>query len=69
MAQVNVPEEDLRLALKQAVAEALEERRDFLRDIVAEVLEDYALADAIRSGRHTEHVSRDEVFARLQGEP
>ncbi len=55
--------------LKQAVAEAPEERRDLLHDIVSEVLEDYALADAIREGQRTEEVSRDEVFARLCGEP
>lgn len=69
MPQVHVSQEDLRLALKEAVAEALDERRDFLRDIVAEVLEDYALSDAIRAGQQTEPVNRDEVFARLRGEP
>jgi hypothetical protein len=31
------------------------------------VLEDYALADAIREGQQTEEVSREEVFARLRG--
>jgi hypothetical protein len=66
---VHVSEDALRTLLKQAVSEALEERRDLLHDIVAEVLEDYALADAIREGRQTEAVDRAEVFAHLQQTP
>lgn len=68
MPQVNVSEDALRLLLKEAVGEALEERRDLLHEIVAEVLEDLALADAIREGRETEEVGREEVFARLRGD-
>ena len=69
MAQVTLPEEDLRLLLKQAFAEALDERRDVLRDLLAEVLEDVSLAEAIRKGRRSELVGRDEVFAELDRVP
>ena len=56
----------LKQALKEALAETLHEQRDFLHDIFAEVLEDLALAEAIREGRQTEEVSRDEVFSVLK---
>lgn len=59
MAQVTISEEALRQMLKQA----LDERCDLLHDVIAEVLEDFALAEAIREGQQTERVTRDEVFA------
>jgi hypothetical protein len=67
MPQVNVSEDALRLMLKEALSEALEERRDLLHEIVAEVLEDVGMVEAIREGRQTEEVSREEVFGRLRG--
>lgn len=42
--------------------EVLEERADLLRDVLAEVFEDVALAHAIREGEAGEEISRDEVF-------
>ena len=48
--------------LKQAVSEVLEERRDLLYGIVSAVLEDRALAEAIREGQETERVERTAVF-------
>jgi hypothetical protein len=67
MAHVTISEDALRQMLKQAVAEALDERRDLLHDVIAEVLEDFALAEAVREGQQTERASRDEVFAELDG--
>ena len=61
MAHVTISEDALRQMLKQALADALDERRD----VLAEVLEDFALAEAIREGEKTERVSRDEIFAEL----
>jgi hypothetical protein len=68
MPDITISEDALPRMLKQAVGEALEEQRDLLHEIVAEVLEDYAIADAIRKGQHTGPVSRDEIFDRLLGE-
>ena len=48
--------------LKEAVFEALREHRDLFYDVVAEVMEDTALAKAIQEGEATDSVSREEVF-------
>jgi hypothetical protein len=65
MAQVTVSEETLRQMLREAVAEALDDRRELLHDVIADVLEDIGLAEAIREGRKTERVDRETVFAAL----
>jgi hypothetical protein len=38
----------LRQAVKEALVEALHEQRDWLEDVIAEVLEEMALAEALR---------------------
>jgi hypothetical protein len=52
--------------LKAAVIEALEERRDLVKDIIEEAMEDIALARAIEEGVGSNSVSRDEVFSLLE---
>lgn len=52
-------------AVKEAVVEALHEQRAWLRDILLEVVEEAALAQAIREGEHTEEISRDVIFRLL----
>ena len=69
MTTATFDEERLKGLLKSALAEALEEHRDLVRDIVEEALEDIALARAIEQGLGGEAVSRDEVFAILEGAP
>ena len=61
MAQVQSNEEALKQAVKDAFAETLYEQREFLHNIFAEVLEDFALAESIREGRETKFVARDEL--------
>ena len=51
---------------KQAFAELLQERRDLLYDVFAEVLEDIGLANTIKEEENTEIVDRDEVFQILE---
>jgi len=51
---------------KQAFVEVLQENREELYDLFAEVLEDMALTNAIREGASTEYVSRAEVFEVLE---
>jgi hypothetical protein len=67
MAQTDPNNEALKQALKEALAETLHEQRELLHEVFAEVLEDFALAEAIREGRQTERVERDEVFDILDG--
>ena len=52
----------LRDAVKEVVREKRTEDREWLRDVVADVLEDMALAKAIRQGRKSKLVPRDRVF-------
>ena len=68
MATATIDEEKLKDLLKSALVEALEEHRDLVQDIVGEAMEDIALAHAIEQGLGSESVSRDEVFAILEGE-
>jgi DNA gyrase/topoisomerase IV subunit B len=67
MAQTNYDKPALKQALKEALAETLREQRDLLHEVFTEVLEDFALAEAIREGQKTKRASRKEVFAILQG--
>ena len=68
MAQTPVSQLALKEALKEALIETLQEQRALLHEIFAEVLEDFALAEAIRAGRKTEATSREEVFRALRSE-
>jgi predicted transcriptional regulator len=67
MTQANYDEPALKQALKEALVETLQEQRDLLHEVFTEVLEDFALAEAIREGQKTKGATRDEVFNVLQG--
>jgi hypothetical protein len=58
MAQAQLSEAALKKLLKEAFTEMLQEQRDLLHEVFAEVLEDIALAEAIREGQQTEKVAR-----------
>ena len=57
-----VDERRLKRLLKAAVVEALEERRDFVREVLAEAVEDLSMIHAIEEGAHSATISRTEVF-------
>ncbi len=57
---------ELKDLLKAAIVEVLEERRDLLREILEEALEDVGLAYAIQEGESTATASRDAVFEILE---
>ena len=67
MTQIDPKSEATKQAFKEALAETLHEQRDLLHEVFAEVLEDFAFAEAIREGRQSERVQRDEVFDVLAG--
>lgn len=52
---------------KQAIIEAMTEKKDMVHDLLVEAMEDLAMIHAIREGEETEPVSRDVVFGILQG--
>ena len=68
MQQIIDDKNQLKEVFKQAFAELLQERRDLLYDVFTEVLEDIALANAIKEGEETEIVSRKQVFKILESE-
>lgn len=67
MAQNAIDREALKRTLKEALAETLHEEREFLHDVFAEVLEDFALGEAIQEGLETPQATREEVFNVLEG--
>ena len=68
MQQIIDDKNQLKEVFKQAFAELLQEQRDLLYDVFTEVLEDIALANAIKEGEETEVVSREQVFKILESE-
>jgi hypothetical protein len=53
-------------SFKQALIEALRENREVLRDLLAEVVEDVSLANAIREGEKSKPVKRASVMKALR---
>lgn len=60
-----VEERRLKVLLKDAITEVLEERQDILRAAVQESLEDAAMLRAIQAGEKSRPVSRNKIFQHL----
>lgn len=67
MTETTVDRETLKQTLKEALSETLHEERELLHEIFAEVLEDFALGEAVRSGLETQPASREDIFNVLEG--
>ncbi len=57
----------LKEIFKQAIMEAIEEKKDVVHDLLVDAMEDLSMIHAIQEGETTEPVSRTEVFAILEG--
>lgn len=62
-----LPNAELKRVLKQAMNEVLHENRELLYEVFEEVLEDFGLAEAIREGKKSDPVTREEVCKLLEG--
>ncbi len=62
MTELTLTQDVLKQTIKEAVAETLREESEIFYDIIRQVLEDFALAEAINEGRQTELVDRQEIF-------
>jgi len=62
-----VEERRIKVLLKSAVVEVLEERRDLLLEAMRETLEDVAMLRAIQHGEKSGLTSRKKIFQRLGG--
>jgi hypothetical protein len=58
-------ERRIKVLLKDAVVEVLEERRDLLREALQESLEDVAMLKAIQAGEKSRLTTRKKIFQRL----
>ncbi len=67
MSRTTLDETQIKELFKQAFVELLQERKDLLHELVAEVVEDLALLSAIKEGEGTATVRRDEVSQVLEG--
>lgn len=67
MSYTTLDEAQIKELFKQAFVELLQERRDLFYELLAEVVEDSGLLNAIREGEGTATVDRDEVFHVLEG--
>ncbi len=66
MGSITIDDGKLKVLLKQALIEALEERAELIRDLLSEAVEDIALAKAIKEGEGSQSISKDEVFQALE---
>lgn len=66
--QTTIDAAQLKVLMKEAVVEVLEERRDLLQSALEDAMEDAALGRAIEEGRTGEMATREEVFQVLNSE-
>jgi hypothetical protein len=66
MAEFTLAEIQLKELLKVALVEVLQEQKDLFSDLLAEAIEEIALAKAIEEGEMTELVSREAIFRILE---
>jgi ribosomal protein L12E/L44/L45/RPP1/RPP2 len=68
MVEPLIDEEKLKSIFKNAIVEVLEERRELLRSLLDEAIEDLALARAIEQGESSGLATRQEVLTILAGQ-
>ena len=66
MTPLELNEATVKRLFQEALVETLHEQRSLLREVVAEVLEDAGMAEAIRRGRRTKAITRDAVLRALE---
>ena len=67
MEALTIEDGKLKELFKQAIIEAMEEKKDMVRDLLLETMEDMAMINAIRQGEQSPPASREEVFEILDG--
>jgi len=63
---MELQEKMLKRMMKNAIKEALHGERKLMYDVMAEVVEDIALARAIDEGKSTKNVGREDIFKILR---
>jgi len=62
-----VDDNKLKDLMKQAIIEAIEEKRETVHDLLVEAMEDVAMIHAIQEGEDSGAASRKDVFQALEG--
>ncbi len=62
-----VDDSKLKNLMKQAIVEAIEEKKGVIHDLLVEVIEDVAMIRAIQEGEESGFAGRDEIFGILSG--
>lgn len=62
MIPITLDDNKLKDALKQAIRELIQEDQKMISNLIVEVIEDIAIENAIKEGKTTETVNRDEIF-------
>ena len=57
----------LKEIFKQAIIEAIEEKKDVVHDLLVDAMEDLAMIHAIKEGEDSGPADRDEIFGILAG--
>lgn len=65
--QTVIDDGKLKEIFKQAIFEAIEEKRETVHDLLVEAMEDVAMMHAIQEGEGSGTVSRKDVFKALEG--
>lgn len=65
--QAIIDDNKLKDLMKQAIIEAIEEKKDMVQELLVEALEDVAMIHAIKDGEDSGLAERDEIFGILSG--
>lgn len=69
MTEITLDETKLKELLKAAILELLQEQKEEFSELLAELIEDLGMKNAIQEGEDTETVSREEIFKLLKRQP
>ncbi|MCL1469896.1 hypothetical protein [Argonema antarcticum] len=69
MTKITLDETKLKELIKTAIFELVQEEKEVFSELLAEVLEDIGMENAIKEGENTEIVSREEIFKILNRQP
>ena len=63
-----VDDDKLKQLLKEALIEAIEEKRNLFYELIVDAVEDIATVHAIQEGENTETISKQEIFNILENQ-
>ncbi len=66
--EISIDEDKLKGLMKEALAEVFDDRKEMIYAMLSEVIEDIALARAIKEGESTESIDKQEIFSILTGQ-